>query len=120
EMLPSVIDAALSEADVGLDQIGAVAATIGPGLIGSLLVGVSEAKAIAFARRLPFVGVHHMEAHLFALLIDHDFEPPAVVLLVSGGHTLLMTMQALGDYKLLGQTIDDAAGEAFDKVARFM
>ena len=121
EMLPVVVDAALSEADVSLDHIGAFAATSGPGLIGSLLVGVSEAKALAFARGVPFVGVNHMEGHLFALLLDdEDFVPPAVALLVSGGHTMIVLMSELGRYELLGQTIDDAAGEAFDKVARFI
>jgi N6-L-threonylcarbamoyladenine synthase len=101
--------------------VDAVAATIGPGLIGSLLVGVSGAKALALAWGVPFVGVNHLEAHLFAPLLEHpDLEWPLVTLLVSGGHTMLVTMEGPGRYRLLGQTLDDAAGEAFDKVARFL
>src|SRR6202012_2996049 len=106
-------------ADAGVDGRGldAVAATIGPGLIGSLLVGVSAAKAYALAWGLPFIGVNHLEGHLqAAFLEDPDLALPAVVLLVSGGHTLLIHMTGDGTYRLLGQTIDDAAGEAFDKV----
>jgi N6-L-threonylcarbamoyladenine synthase len=98
-----------------------VAATIGPGLIGSLLVGVSAAKAYSLAWDIPFVGVNHMEGHLHAAFLeDPSMALPAVVLLVSGGHTMLIHMTAEGRYRLLGQTIDDAAGEAFDKVARFL
>jgi len=103
------------------DAIDAVCATIGPGLVGSLLVGVSEAKALSLAWDVPFVGVNHLEGHLFAALLDHPHPPwPLVVLLVSGGHTLLVSMQGPGSYRHLGQTVDDAAGEAFDKVARFL
>jgi N6-L-threonylcarbamoyladenine synthase len=98
-----------------------VACTVGPGLIGALLVGVSAAKALALAWDVPFVGVNHLEAHLYsAFLEDPSLEFPLVVLLVSGGHTMLIEMRGHGDYRLLGQTIDDAAGEAFDKVARFL
>jgi N6-L-threonylcarbamoyladenine synthase len=98
-----------------------VAATVGPGLIGSLLVGVSAAKALAMAWDVAFVGVNHLEGHLYAALLeDPEFEFPAVVLLVSGGHTLLVRMDAPGSYELLGRTVDDAAGEAFDKVARYL
>jgi N6-L-threonylcarbamoyladenine synthase len=122
ELLTPVIGEALGRA--GLDggaTLHAVAATIGPGLIGSLLVGVSEAKALALAWEVPFVGVNHLEGHLFAALLDHPgIEWPVAVLLVSGGHTLLVSMEGPGRYRLLGQTLDDAAGEAFDKVARFL
>jgi N6-L-threonylcarbamoyladenine synthase len=99
----------------------AVAATVGPGLIGSLLVGVSAAKAMALVWGVPFVGVNHLEAHLYAAsLEDPNLELPMIVLLVSGGHTMLIEMRDRGSYRLLGQTLDDAAGEAFDKVARFL
>ncbi|MFP5327537.1 MAG: tRNA (adenosine(37)-N6)-threonylcarbamoyltransferase complex transferase subunit TsaD, partial [Acidimicrobiia bacterium] len=105
----------------GTARIDAVAATVGPGLIGALLVGVSHAKALALAWDVPFLGVNHLEAHLYAAMLeDPDLELPVVVLLVSGGHTMLIEMQDHGRYRLLGQTIDDAAGEAFDKVARFL
>jgi N6-L-threonylcarbamoyladenine synthase len=103
------------------EGLAAVAATVGPGLIGSLLVGVSAAKALALAWDLPFVGVNHLEGHLYAALLeDPRIELPSVVLLVSGGHTLLVRMDEPGRYEILGQTIDDAAGEAFDKVARYL
>jgi N6-L-threonylcarbamoyladenine synthase len=103
---------------VGID---AVAATIGPGLIGALLVGVSTAKALALAWDVPFVGVNHLEGHLYAALLERpDLELPVVVLLVSGGHTLLVALDAPGSYSVLGATVDDAAGEAFDKVARYL
>ena len=105
----------------GPSDVAAVACTVGPGLIGSLLVGVSHAKALALVWGVPFVGVNHLEGHLYASFLEEpDLELPAVVLLVSGGHTLLILMEAPGRYRLLGGTIDDAAGEAFDKVARFL
>ena len=101
--------------------VDAVAATYGPGLVGALLVGVSAAKALALAWEVPFVAVNHLEAHLYAALLDEpDLELPIVVLLVSGGHTLLVHMEGHGRYHVLGSTIDDAAGEAFDKVARYL
>ncbi len=101
--------------------LAAVAATYGPGLIGSLLVGVSFAKALAQSFQVPYVGVNHLEGHLYAALLeDPDLALPALVCLVSGGHTLLIEMRAPGEYRVLGQTLDDAAGEAFDKVARFL
>ena len=116
-----VIDQALADAGIAAERVDAVAATVGPGLIGALLVGVSAAKALSLAWRVPFVGVNHMEAHLYAsFLEDPDLALPMVVLLVSGGHTMLVEMIDHGRYRLLGATIDDAAGEAFDKVARFL
>jgi N6-L-threonylcarbamoyladenine synthase len=122
ELLTPVVDEALSRAsDAGHDHMDAVAVTCGPGLVGSLLVGLSHAKALAMAWDVPFIGVNHLEGHLFASLLDHpDLEWPIVVLLVSGGHTVLVLVEGLGRYRLLGQTVDDAAGEAFDKVARFL
>ena len=121
DVLNPVIARAIVEAGVDEQRIDAVACTVGPGLIGALLVGVSAAKALAMAWDVPFVGVNHMEAHLYAAsLEDPTLEFPLLVLLVSGGHTMLVEMQDHGRYRLLGQTIDDAAGEAFDKVARFL
>jgi len=121
ELLTPVIAQAVVEAGVSDGDIGAVAATYGPGLVGALLVGVSTAKALALVWDVPFVAVNHLEAHLYAALLeDPSLELPAVVLLVSGGHTLLVRMEGHGRYQVLGSTIDDAAGEAFDKVARFL
>jgi N6-L-threonylcarbamoyladenine synthase len=121
DLINPVIARAIVEACVDETRIDAVACTVGPGLIGALLVGVSTAKALALAWDVPFVGVNHLEAHLYAALLeDPSTELPIVVLLVSGGHTLLVEMTAPGEYRLLGQTIDDAAGEAFDKVARLL
>jgi N6-L-threonylcarbamoyladenine synthase len=121
DMLNPMVARAIVEAGVGAERIDAVACTVGPGLIGALLVGVSAAKALALTWDVPFVGVNHMEAHLYAAFLeDPTLEFPLVVLLVSGGHTMLIEMQDHGVYRLLGQTIDDAAGEAFDKVARFL
>jgi N6-L-threonylcarbamoyladenine synthase len=121
EVLNPVVARAVVEAGVDESRIDAVACTIGPGLIGALLVGVAAAKSFALAWDVPFVGVNHLEAHLYsAFLEDPTLEFPLVVLLVSGGHTMLIEMRGHGEYVLLGQTIDDAAGEAFDKVARFL
>ncbi len=121
EALNPVIARAIVEAGVDDRRIDAVACTYGPGLIGALLVGVSAAKALALAWDKPFVAVNHLEAHMYsAFLEDPTLEFPLVVLLVSGGHTMLIEMQDHGRYRMLGQTIDDAAGEAFDKVARFL
>ena len=122
EMLTPVISQAMLEAGmVDGGKVDAVAATVGPGLIGSLLVGVSAAKALALVWDVPFVAVNHLEAHLYAAFLEEpDLELPLVVLLVSGGHTMLVCMEGHGRYRLLGQTVDDAAGEAFDKVARFL
>ncbi|MFL5385360.1 MAG: tRNA (adenosine(37)-N6)-threonylcarbamoyltransferase complex transferase subunit TsaD [Longimicrobiaceae bacterium] len=116
-----VVDGALREAGVGLDEVDAFAVTAGPGLIGALLVGVAWAKAAAWAGGKPLVGVHHMEAHLFATELEHpEATPPFVALLVSGGHTLLLWVPEWGEYHLLGATRDDAAGEAFDKAAKLL
>jgi N6-L-threonylcarbamoyladenine synthase len=119
--LDDVIDGALRQADVRLRDLDIVAATAGPGLIGALLVGTTWAKSAAFALGRPFVPVHHMEAHLFATFIDDErAAPPFVALLVSGGHTMLLFVPEWGHYRLLGETRDDAAGEAFDKVAKIL
>ncbi len=121
EAIRALTHRALTDAGVHPGDLDAVAATEGPGLVGALLVGHSFAKATAWARQLPFVGVDHMEGHLFAPVFEHpDYEPPAIVLLVSGGHSQLVHVRAWGDYVTLGETIDDAAGEAFDKLARVM
>jgi N6-L-threonylcarbamoyladenine synthase len=121
ELLTPVVARALVEAGISDDHIDAVAATVGPGLMGSLLVGVSAAKALALVWDVPFVAVNHLEAHLYAAFLEEPaLELPLVVLIASGGHTLLVLMQAHGTYRLLGSTIDDAAGEAFDKVARYL
>ena len=121
DMLEPVIGEAISAAGVTPDQIDGVAATCGPGLIGALLVGVSAAKALALAWDVPYVGVNHMEGHLFAAFLERpDLELPLVILLVSGGHTMIVRVERLGQYRLLGSTVDDAAGEAFDKVARYL
>ncbi len=121
EALNPVVARAIVEAGVDERRIDAVACTNGPGLIGALLVGVSAAKSLALAWDVPYVGVNHLEAHLYsAFLEDPSLEFPLVVLLVSGGHTMFIEMRDHGQYRLLGQTIDDAAGEAFDKVARFL
>ena len=119
ENIDTVLRQALREADVTLDQIDAIAVTYGPGLVGALLVGVAEAKAIAFAADKPLVGVNHIEGHVCANLIAHpELEPPFLCLIVSGGHTHLAYMKDYGQFEILGRTRDDAAGEAFDKVAR--
>jgi N6-L-threonylcarbamoyladenine synthase len=121
DLLTPVVAEALLLAGIEGPEVAAVAATVGPGLIGSLLVGVSHAKALSLVWGVPFVGVNHLEGHLYAAFLEEpDLELPAVVLLVSGGHTMLVLMEAPGHYRLLGQTIDDAAGEAFDKVARYL
>ncbi|HWC75354.1 MAG TPA: tRNA (adenosine(37)-N6)-threonylcarbamoyltransferase complex transferase subunit TsaD [Gemmatimonadales bacterium] len=119
--LPAVVDRAIAEAGVPMSAVDAVAVTAGPGLAGALLVGIVYAKALAFAGERALIGVHHMEGHLFApTLEDRDLAPPFVALLVSGGHTLLLDVPAWGRYRLLGETRDDAAGEAFDKVATLL
>ncbi len=119
ERINQVIATALEEARETLDDMDAIAVTYGPGLVGALLVGVAEAKAIAFAKHLPLIGVHHIEGHISANYIENkELEPPFLCLVVSGGHTHLVRVKDYGDYEILGRTVDDAAGEAFDKVAR--
>jgi N6-L-threonylcarbamoyladenine synthase len=121
ELLTPVIAEAMLSAGVEPDDLDAVAATVGPGLVGALLVGVSTAKALALVWDVPFVAVNHLEAHLHAAYLEEpDLELPAVMLLVSGGHTMLVHWVADGHYRILGETLDDAAGEAFDKVARYL
>ena len=120
-VIDEVVDSALAQAGVALRDLDAVGATAGPGLIGALLVGLTWAKAVAYALRKPLIAVHHMEAHLFAASIDDpQAQPPFVALLVSGGHTMLLWVPEWGRYELLGETRDDAAGEAFDKVAKIL
>ena len=119
EKINQVIEEALSEAQVTLEDITAIGVTYGPGLVGALLVGVAEAKAIAYAAKKPLVGVHHIEGHVSANFIEHpDLEPPFICLIVSGGHTHLVVVKDYGEFEIIGRTRDDAAGEAFDKVAR--
>jgi tRNA threonylcarbamoyl adenosine modification protein TsaD len=119
EKINQVIEAALSEAEVTLSDVDAIGVTYGPGLVGALLVGVAEAKAIAYAAKKPLIGVHHIEGHIAANFIEHpELEPPFLSLVVSGGHTHLVYVKDYGKYEIIGRTRDDAAGEAFDKVAR--
>lgn len=119
EKINQVIESALSEAGMALEDMNAIGVTYGPGLVGALLVGVAEAKAIAYAAHKPLVGVHHMEGHVSANFIENqDLEPPFMCLIVSGGHTHLVVVRDYGEFEILGRTRDDAAGEAFDKVAR--
>jgi N6-L-threonylcarbamoyladenine synthase len=121
ELITPVIAEAMLSAGVEADDLDAVACTTGPGLVGALLVGVSTAKALALVWDVPFVAVNHLEAHLHAAFLEEpDLHLPAVVLMVSGGHTMIVHWEAPGTYRLIGQTVDDAAGEAFDKVARFL
>lgn len=123
EAINPMIELALSEAGIGIGEVDAVAATIGPGLVGALLVGVAAAKAVALARGVPFIGVNHLEGHVYANFLEPGPEPlqdPFLAFIVSGGHTMLVHVPEPHRYELLGQTLDDAAGEAFDKVARFI
>jgi N6-L-threonylcarbamoyladenine synthase len=121
QAMGSVVDRALSDAGITLGQLDGVAVTAGPGLVGALLVGVMYGKTLAFSQDRPLIGVNHLEGHLFAPTFeDPEFEPPFIGLLVSGGHTMLLEVPAWGEYRLLGQTLDDAAGEAFDKVANLL
>jgi len=119
EVISSVVEEALSKAEVTLEDIDAVAVTYGPGLVGALLVGLQYAKGLAYAIKKPLIGVNHIEGHISANFIQYeDLEPPFVCLVVSGGHTYIVYMKDFGDFEIMGQTRDDAAGEAYDKVAR--
>ena len=119
EKINQVIEQALADASMTLDDIDAIGVTYGPGLVGALLVGVAEAKAISYAKNIPLVGVHHIEGHISANFIENkDLEPPFICLVVSGGHSHLVVVKDYGEYEIIGRTRDDAAGEAFDKVAR--
>ena len=119
EKINQVIEEALAEANMELGQMDAIGVTYGPGLVGALLVGVAEAKAISYATGIPLVGVHHIEGHVSANYIEHpELEPPFLCLIVSGGHTHLVIVKEYGEYEIIGRTHDDAAGEAYDKVAR--
>ena len=121
ENVVPVVDQALAEAGMTLKDLDGIGVTHGPGLVGALLVGVAAAKALAFAAGIPLLGVHHLEGHIFAALLTHpELEPPFVSLVVSGGHTSLVHVRDYSTFELLGQTRDDAAGEAFDKVARLL
>jgi N6-L-threonylcarbamoyladenine synthase len=121
EQVIPVVDEALRQAGVTLEDITAIGVTHGPGLVGALLVGVAVAKALSFATEIPLVGVNHLEGHIFANFLSHiELEPPFMALVVSGGHTSLVHVKGYNEFELLGQTRDDAAGEAFDKIARVM
>ncbi len=121
EYIIPVIDKALDESGKKITDLSAIAVTYGPGLIGSLLVGLSVAKAMAYAQNIPFIGINHLEAHIYANLLEHnEIKPPFVCLIVSGGHTSLVYIRHFGEYKLLGQTKDDAAGEVFDKITKVL
>ncbi len=120
EMIVPVVREALQRADVGWADLSAIAVTVGPGLIGSLVVGVAAAKGLAIARDLPLVGVHHLEGHIYSATVEATLPFPSVVLIASGGHSHLVFMRHHGDYEVLGRTLDDAPGEAFDKGARLL
>lgn len=120
EQMTMVLEEAIEEAKVEWEDIDAIAVTEGPGLVGALLVGVNTAKALAFAKQKPLVGVHHIAGHIYANRFEREFEFPLLALIVSGGHTELVLMKEHGDFKLIGETLDDAAGEAYDKVARML
>ncbi len=121
DLLHPAVEEACAAAGVSLSDLDAIAVTIGPGLAGSLLVGVAAAKAYALALNRPLIGVNHLVAHVYAVVLEHGALPsPAVVFVVSGGHTSLLAMEGQGEFRMLGQTIDDAAGEAYDKVARML
>ena len=119
EKLPYIIDEALAESKLSLQEVDGIAVTHGPGLVGALLVGLSAAKALAFALNLPLIGVHHIDGHISANYIAYpELQPPFICLVASGGHSHLVYVRGYGDYEIMGRTRDDAAGEAFDKIAR--
>ena len=121
EYIIPVIDQALNESGVKLDQLSGIAVTYGPGLIGSLLVGLTVAKSIAFVRKIPLIGINHLEAHIYSNFLEHrELKPPIICLIVSGGHTSLVHINDYWDYNILGQTKDDAAGEVFDKISKYL
>lgn len=120
EQITIVLEEAFAQADMTFDDIDAIAVTEGPGLVGALLIGVNAAKALSFARGIPLVGVHHIAGHIYANRLVQDIQFPAIALVVSGGHTELVYMKEHGSFEVIGETLDDAAGEAYDKVARTM
>ncbi|HAW60604.1 MAG TPA: tRNA (adenosine(37)-N6)-threonylcarbamoyltransferase complex transferase subunit TsaD [Actinobacteria bacterium] len=121
ELINLVVSEALTQAGVALGDLTAIAVTRGPGLVGALLIGMAEAKALSYVTGLPLIGVNHLEGHIFANFLEHpDLKPPFVSLVVSGGHTSLVHVGDYGNYDVLGETLDDAAGEAFDKIAKFL
>ena len=120
ESILPVIKEALESAKLTLDDIEGIAVTRGPGLVGSLLIGISVAKSISYVKKLPLIGINHIEAHLYAPFMDNEIPLPALGVVVSGGHTSLILIEAIGEYRLIGETIDDAVGEAFDKVAKML
>jgi N6-L-threonylcarbamoyladenine synthase len=120
EQITIVLEEALQESELTFDEIDAIAVTEGPGLVGALLIGVNAAKALAFAKNKPLVGVHHIAGHIYANRLVDEFQFPLLALIVSGGHTELVLMKEHGDYEVIGETRDDAAGEAYDKVARML
>lgn len=121
EVVNPLIEQALDEAGVGFGDLSAVAVTVGPGLVGALLIGLGAAKVVSYVTGLPLVGVNHIEGHIFANFLEHpDLVPPLVCLVVSGGHTSIVFMRDFGEYQLIGETLDDAVGEAYDKVAKYL
>src|SRR5690625_3836182 len=115
-----VLEEAFNQAELSWDKIDAITVTEGPGLVGALLVGVNSAKALAFAKQKPLIGVHHIAGHIYANRLEQEFDFPLLALIVSGGHTELVLMREHGEYERIGETRDDAAGAAFDKVARVL
>src|SRR5699024_133613 len=120
EQMTIVFEEALEKANMTLDDIDGIAVTEGPGLVGALIVGINAAKAVAFAKGKPLIGVHHIAGHIYANRLEKEFQFPLLALIVSGGHTELVLMKDHGQYEIIGETRDDAAGEAFDKVARVL